>query len=110
MRQVILPTALVLLLCNMDRICMSVAILPIAKEMAWAPSVQVGCCCMHRRSQILSCTWPAQAIFTMAASFCRASYSQLFCGVTPSRRLPEAHLLTGMEVRWQSSMNLSNVL
>lgn len=40
MRQVILPTALVLLLCNMDRICMSVAILPIAKEMAWAPSVQ----------------------------------------------------------------------
>ena len=38
---VIAPTALALLLCNMDRIVMSVAILPIAKEFGWAPSTQV---------------------------------------------------------------------
>lgn len=35
------PTALALLLCNMDRICMSVAILPMAKEFGWPASVQV---------------------------------------------------------------------
>lgn len=35
------PTALALLLCNMDRICMSVAILPMAKEFGWPPGVQV---------------------------------------------------------------------
>lgn len=34
------PTALALLLCNMDRICMSVAILPMAKEFGWPPGVQ----------------------------------------------------------------------
>ena len=41
------PTALALLLCNMDRICMSVAILPMAKEFGWPPGVQVRhthCC------------------------------------------------------------------
>lgn len=39
--KVIAPTAFALLLCNMDRIVMSVAILPIAKEFNWAPSMQV---------------------------------------------------------------------
>ncbi|KAK9810585.1 hypothetical protein WJX73_002419 [Symbiochloris irregularis] len=38
--RVVIPTALVLLLCNIDRICMSVAILPLAKEMGWAASTQ----------------------------------------------------------------------
>ena len=28
------------MLCNMDRICMSVAILPMSQELGWAPSVQ----------------------------------------------------------------------
>ena len=40
MRQVVLPTALVLTLCNMDRICMAVAMPAIAREMSWAPSTQ----------------------------------------------------------------------
>lgn len=35
------PTGLALLLCNMDRICMSVAILPMAKEFGWPAGVQV---------------------------------------------------------------------
>ena len=39
--KIIVPTGLALLLCNMDRIVMSVAILPIAKEFNWAPSMQV---------------------------------------------------------------------
>ena len=47
MRQVVLPTALVLTLCNMDRICMSVAMPVMARELAWAPSTQV---CAARRS------------------------------------------------------------
>lgn len=38
--RVILPTALALMLCNMDRICMSIAILPMSAEFGWAPSVQ----------------------------------------------------------------------
>ncbi|GAX82959.1 hypothetical protein CEUSTIGMA_g10386.t1 [Chlamydomonas eustigma] len=37
---VVLPTAITLLLCNMDRICLSVAILPISKEFAWPASLQ----------------------------------------------------------------------
>ena len=41
MQQVVLPTALVLMLCNMDRICMSVAMPVMARELAWAPSTQV---------------------------------------------------------------------
>jgi hypothetical protein len=40
--KVVLPTALVLLVCNMDRICLSVAILPMAQEYGWPASVQVG--------------------------------------------------------------------
>jgi len=36
----VLPTAVALMLCNMDRICMSVAILPMSQELGWAPSVQ----------------------------------------------------------------------
>jgi ACS family sodium-dependent inorganic phosphate cotransporter/ACS family sodium-dependent inorganic phosphate cotransporter-like MFS transporter 9 len=36
----VIPTALALLLCNMDRICLSVAMLPIAKELGWAEGVQ----------------------------------------------------------------------
>ena len=40
MRQTVLPTALVLTLCNMDRICMAVAMPAIAREMAWSPSTQ----------------------------------------------------------------------
>ena len=39
---VVLPTAVTLMLCNMDRICMSIAILPMAKEFAWPASVQVS--------------------------------------------------------------------
>ncbi|KAG1674590.1 hypothetical protein FOA52_001839 [Chlamydomonas sp. UWO 241] len=37
---VVLPTALALLLCNMDRICLSVAILPMSQEFGWHPSFQ----------------------------------------------------------------------
>ena len=37
---VIAPTALALLLCNMDRIVMSIAILPISQAFGWAPSMQ----------------------------------------------------------------------
>jgi hypothetical protein len=40
--RVVFPTALALMLCNMDRIVMSVAILPMATEFGWAPGVQVG--------------------------------------------------------------------
>lgn len=40
--KILVPTGLALLLCNMDRIVMSVAILPIAKEFSWAPSTQVS--------------------------------------------------------------------
>lgn len=39
--RVVFPTALALLLCNMDRIVMSVAIVPMAAEYGWAPSIQV---------------------------------------------------------------------
>jgi hypothetical protein len=38
---VVLPLALVLLVCNMDRICLSVAILPMAQEFGWPATVQV---------------------------------------------------------------------
>lgn len=34
------PTALALLLCNMDRICLSVAMVPLAAELGWAPGMQ----------------------------------------------------------------------
>jgi MFS family permease len=37
---VVLPTALALMVCNMDRICMAVAIVPMAAEFGWAPSTQ----------------------------------------------------------------------
>ncbi|GLC37990.1 hypothetical protein PLESTB_000448400 [Pleodorina starrii] len=37
---VLLPTALALLLCNMDRICLSVAILPMSVEFGWPASLQ----------------------------------------------------------------------
>lgn len=36
----VVPTALALMLCNMDRICLSVAMLPLAKELGWAEGVQ----------------------------------------------------------------------
>ncbi len=39
---VIAPTALTLLLCNLDRICLSVAIVPIAQEFGWAPGLQAS--------------------------------------------------------------------
>ncbi len=39
--RVVFPTALALLLCNMDRIVMSVAILPMSAEFGWAPGMQV---------------------------------------------------------------------
>lgn len=39
---VILPTALALMVCNMDRICMAVAIVPMAAEFGWAPSTQAS--------------------------------------------------------------------
>lgn len=38
--KVVGPTALALLLCNMDRICMSVAIVPMAQEFGWPAGVQ----------------------------------------------------------------------
>ncbi|KXZ57010.1 hypothetical protein GPECTOR_1g912 [Gonium pectorale] len=37
---VLLPTALALLLCNMDRICLSVAIMPMSAEFGWPASLQ----------------------------------------------------------------------
>lgn len=38
--RVVIPTALALLLCNMDRICLSVAILPLSAEMGWTEGTQ----------------------------------------------------------------------
>jgi len=38
--RVVLPTALALLLCNMDRICLSVAIIPMSAEFGWAGGLQ----------------------------------------------------------------------
>jgi hypothetical protein len=38
--RVVIATGLTLLLCSVDRICMSVAILPMAAEFSWSPSVQ----------------------------------------------------------------------
>ncbi len=38
--RVVLPTALALMLCNMDRICLSVAIVPIAAELQWSITTQ----------------------------------------------------------------------
>jgi len=38
--RVVLPTAAALLVCNMDRICLSVAILPMSLELGWPPSFQ----------------------------------------------------------------------
>jgi ACS family sodium-dependent inorganic phosphate cotransporter/ACS family sodium-dependent inorganic phosphate cotransporter-like MFS transporter 9 len=38
--RVVLPTALALLVCNMDRICLSVAVLPMSRELGWQPSFQ----------------------------------------------------------------------
>lgn len=46
--KVVLPTALVLLVCNMDRICLSVAILPMAQEYGWPATVQVCCSRVHK--------------------------------------------------------------
>ena len=40
--RVVGPTALALLLCNMDRIVMSVAIVPMAQEFGWSPSIQAS--------------------------------------------------------------------
>lgn len=36
----VIPTALVLLVCNVDRICMSVAVIPMSQAFGWSPSVQ----------------------------------------------------------------------
>lgn len=36
----VIPTALALLVCNMDRICLSVAMVPIALELGWGEGVQ----------------------------------------------------------------------
>jgi hypothetical protein len=47
----VLPLALVLLVCNMDRICLSVAILPMAQEFGWPATVQVW-----PRSMLSSCS------------------------------------------------------
>lgn len=41
---VVLPTAFALLVCNMDRICLSVAILPMSAEFGWPATMQVGWC------------------------------------------------------------------
>ncbi|KAF5829807.1 major facilitator superfamily domain-containing protein [Dunaliella salina] len=38
--RVVLPTALGLMLCNMDRICLSVAIIPMSAEFGWAGGLQ----------------------------------------------------------------------
>jgi Major Facilitator Superfamily len=37
---VVISTALVLLVCNVDRICMSVAVIPMSKSFGWSPAVQ----------------------------------------------------------------------
>ena len=54
---VVFPTGCTLLLCNMDRICMSVAILPMAKVFGWSPSVQgivqVAFLCGYMVTQLL---------------------------------------------------------
>lgn len=38
--QIVIPTALVLLVCNVDRICMSVAVIPMSNSFGWSPAVQ----------------------------------------------------------------------
>ncbi len=40
--RVVAPTALALLLCNMDRICLSVAIIPMSAEFGWPASMQAS--------------------------------------------------------------------
>lgn len=47
--RVVLPTAVALLLCNMDRICLSVAIIPMSAEFGWSASLQV------RATSVASC-------------------------------------------------------
>lgn len=39
--KVVLPTAFALMLCNMDRMCLSVAIMPMSLEFGWPASLQV---------------------------------------------------------------------
>lgn len=39
--RVVLPTALALMICNMDRICLSVAIIPMSAEFGWPARLQV---------------------------------------------------------------------
>jgi len=38
--RIVVPTGLALLLCNMDRICMSVAVMPMSATFGWSPKVQ----------------------------------------------------------------------
>lgn len=76
---IIVPTGLALLLCNMDRIVMSVAILPIAKEFSWAPSTQVSplpILLMHK--------WNAAAAYSASlSSVSREDYECVEASVPP---------------------------
>ena len=73
------PTALALLLCNMDRIVMSVAILPMSAEFGWAPGMQV-----HGAHGDVQLSASSQWIrgLTRLRSTHRAWCSQRFCGAT----------------------------
>ncbi len=50
---VIATTALTLLLCNLDRICLSVAIVPIAREFGWAPGLQASALLLSAGPRVL---------------------------------------------------------
>jgi hypothetical protein len=89
-----MPTALALMLCNMDRICMSVAIVPIAREFGWAEGIQV---CNLKRG-----LWNA-SYGTRIESWCallRGWCSRPSCGGTWPRRSSAGRWLTSTEV-WQ---------
>jgi MFS family permease len=59
---VIAPTAMTLLLCNLDRICLSVAIVPIAREYGWAPGLQARALLLSAGPRAAGCqrSCPAQ--------------------------------------------------
>jgi hypothetical protein len=69
--KVVLPTALVLLVCNMDRICLSVAILPMAQEYGWPATVQV-----RAHAYLYHCSTPHAAAACLLPHFASHAYSQ----------------------------------
>ena len=76
-RQVVAPTALVLALSNVTRICMAVAMPVIARNMEWGPSTQAG----DWSGLLLSERLPVNQQATLS---CRGLCCQLSSGATPA--------------------------